>query len=272
MQPSSEHPRVGSCIFCAAIDDLTREHVMPYGLGGRDQLIDASCKRCAKVTGSLEQRLLRGHWWPYRKLLKIKTRTGDYPKYQSVKLKPPWGDAIDAKVLMDEVPLVVFADFDPPSILRQEIRTDTPYAPRMAGKFVAPMPNRILVEGRLRPLQPGEQIEFPIQFQMSDLVRFIAKVAHCYAIYAHGPNACTEFFLPSYILGNGDGLLTYVGGASSAVLGPRLPGASLHALLNRRQGDYLSVYVQLFRDEGDLPPIYEVVVGRLAAQDVRTEV
>jgi hypothetical protein len=139
----------------------------------------------------------------------------------------------------------------------------------MFGKFVAPMPTHALVDGRFRALQPGEQVEFPTRFFASDLARFLAKIAHCHAIYVRGPGACSEFFLPRYILGSGDGLLTYVGGASSALLGPKLPGTSLHAILDRRQGDYLSVYVQLFRDVGDPPPIYEVIVGKLPTGTTR---
>ena len=113
-------------------------------------------------------------------------------------------------------------------------------------------------------VEPYEQIEFPTRFSTSDLARFVAKVAHCHAIYERGVSACSEYFLPPYIIGNGDGALTYVGGASSPVLGPLIPGGELHALIDRVSGEYLSVNIQLFCDGGDPPPIYEVIVGKLA--------
>lgn len=262
---SNTHPKIDCCIYCGAIDNLTDEHVIPYGLGGKEQLKKASCKACAKITCSLEQRLLRGQWWPYRKILKIRSRSAEYPKYQLVKLKFTWGESIEAKVLMDEVPLVVILEFDPPSILKGEIRSDIPYATRMGAKFVANIPSRVLVEGRMRLLQTNEQIEFPATFNASDLVRFLAKIAHCYAIYTRGINACSEYFLPKYILGSGEGALTYVGSSSSKILDKDIPGNSLHVMLDAKNGDYLSVFIQLFRDGGESPAIYEVIVGKLTA-------
>src|SRR5438046_6371527 len=110
-------------------------------------------------------------------------------------------------------------------------------------KFVAPMPSSVLVDGQARRLEPQEQIEFPIAFDVADLVRLLAKVAHGYAIYRRGLGACSQYFLPKYILGNGEGLLTYVGGSSSPLVGPRLPEPGMHALLERGLGEYLSVYV-----------------------------
>ena len=238
---------------------------MPYGLGGKDVLYKASCKPCAKITGALEGRLLRGHWWPYRTVLKLQSRSPSYPKYESVNLKVPWRESIPANVRKDEVPLVVILEFDPPSVLEGIVRIEAPYAPRMCVKFIAPMPTRVLVEGRMRQVESYEQIEFPTNFSAADLARFLAKVAHCHAIYVRGFSACSEYFLPPYILGNGDGALTYVGGDRASILGPLMPGSGLHAMLDRRQGEYLAVNVQLFRDCGDPTPIYDVVVGRLTA-------
>lgn len=262
---SNTHPKIGYCIYCGAIDNLTDEHVIPYGLGGKELLKKASCKECAKITCGLEQRLLRGQWWPYRKILNIRSRSGEYPKYQLVKLKFTWGETIEAKVLLEEVPIVVVLEFDPPSILEGKLRNDVPIAIGMGAKFVANMPNRVLIDGRMRFLQSNEQIEFPTTFVASDLVRFLAKIAHCYAIYSRGVNACTEYFLPKYILGNGDGALSYVGNSNSKTLDKVLPGNNLHSMLDVRNGDYLSVFVQLFRDGGDPPPIYEVIVGKLSS-------
>jgi len=50
----------GACIYCGSSDDLTDEHVVPYGLGGKMILPKSSCRRCAMITGQFEGKVLRG--------------------------------------------------------------------------------------------------------------------------------------------------------------------------------------------------------------------
>jgi hypothetical protein len=63
-------------------------------------------------------------------------------------------------------------------------------------------------------------------------------------------------------LGLTDGALTYVGRIHTPIAGTS-PGARLHSLLDRRRGDLLSVYIELFRGPGEPMPVYVVIVGRL---------
>lgn len=262
------HPVVGTCIYCGSTKQLTDEHVLPYGLGGTLVLKKASCKDCSKVTADLEQRLLRGHWWPYRKLLGIRTRSGTYPKYRPVNLVSRTGDKSPAQVLSEDYPIVVFLDFDPPSVLSGVCRPETPFAKAASLKLVGNGPSRALIDGSMRALFPWEKIEYPTGFESSDLLRFVAKVAHGYAIHQYGLSACKEYFLPKLILGGGDGALNHVGGCSTELLKPKLPGAELHALFDRKINDLLLVNLQLFRDASEPPPIYEAVVGRIATEKV----
>jgi hypothetical protein len=74
------YPEAGFCIYCGK-DELSREHIFPAGLGGKRELPSASCTDCAKITGSMEQRLLRGAFWPVRVRLGIHSgrRAGERP-------------------------------------------------------------------------------------------------------------------------------------------------------------------------------------------------
>jgi hypothetical protein len=257
--PQKDH----ACIYCGDSNSLEDEHVMPFGLGGRQILKRASCRRCATETGRLEQRLLRGQWWPYRKALGIATRSKEYPRYQPAQLVPLAGEKRPVQVLSDEVPVVLFFDFDPPSVLAGQVRSEPAFARHASVKFIKEGPRRVLEEGVMRNLLPWEKVEYPMNFDSHDVLRFIAKVAHCFAVLQRGPGACTEFFLPSIILGKTEGALSYVGSCSTEVLKPRLPGQELHAMLDREVDGLLVVNVQVFRDAGDPPPIYEAVVGRV---------
>lgn len=260
INPAIDH----ACIYCGRSCSLEDEHVLPYGLGGRQVLKRASCRACATETGRLEQRLLRGQWWPYRKALGIATRSREYPRYRPAQLVPLSGEKRPVQVLSDEVPVVLFFDFDPPSALSGQVRTESPFARHAGMKLIKESPSRVLEDGVMRDLLPWEKVEYPMNFDSHDVLRFIAKVAHCFAILQRGPGVCTEFFLPSIILGKTEGALTYVGGCSTEILKPKLPGQELHAMLEREVNGFLVVNVQFFRDAGDPPPIYEAVVGRVA--------
>jgi HNH endonuclease len=255
---------IGICIYCGSTNNLSKEHVLPYGLGGNLVLRKASCLACATETGRLEQRLLRGHWWPYRQFLGLPSRSAGEPIPDlQVTIKKTNGTDIFATLPMAKYSFAVFYEFDPPSILEGKERLDTPNAPRVYMKYLSELPSSVFIDGVPYKLQPDEKLEISINSDVSDFCRFLAKVAHGYAISRRGISSCSQFFLPPIILGEVQGALTFVGGASSPFIGPRLPGSGLHVMLDRINDSLLMVYIQLFRDHGDPLPIYEVVVGKV---------
>lgn len=73
--PAVRFDPVGSCIYCGAVDDLSDEHIIPFGMGGRWVLPASSCLGCAAITSAFERRLLQsGAWWPLRRALEIGSR------------------------------------------------------------------------------------------------------------------------------------------------------------------------------------------------------
>jgi HNH endonuclease len=254
---------LGKCIYCSVPDDLTDEHILPYALGGTLVLRQASCKACATITGSLEQRLLRGHWWPYRKKLGLQTRNPDASKeLKRVKITKTDGTIIDAEMPLESFVAAMVFKLEPPAILSGNEANGEPYAKDAFLKLLGPMPTEAIVDGKRYVLAPRDNVEFPVNFHSGDLTRFLAKVAHGYAISKEGLGAFDEFYLPEFILGRTDGIQTYVGGYESPIITQTLPGGGYNRMMVRTRGDLLSVCIQLFIDEGDPPPIYEIVVGK----------
>lgn len=73
--PETRHvyPPANVCIYCGITEEsvpLRTEHIFPAGLGGKLEFPKSSCDACGGKTGSFEQRLLRGPFWP------IRVRTG----------------------------------------------------------------------------------------------------------------------------------------------------------------------------------------------------
>jgi hypothetical protein len=225
-------------------------------------LKDASCPTCAKETSKLELRLLRGHWWPYRQFLCLPSRrSGEAVPDLPVTIQRPDGTKLSAHLPMAQQSVALVFEFDPPSILGGTMRDDEPNAPRVYMKNLATFPSIVQVAGAAYRLKSDEKLNIPVTFDAADLCRFLAKVAHGYTISRRGVNSCSKFLLPPLILGRTAGAQSYVGGNSSPLIGPRLPGGGLHAMMDRVNNGFRTVYVQLFRDRGGPPPIYEVVVG-----------
>ena len=49
----------GVCIYCGAVEELTSEHVIPFSLGGKVELPEASCKDCRDATSKIELSIAR---------------------------------------------------------------------------------------------------------------------------------------------------------------------------------------------------------------------
>lgn len=217
-------------------------------------------------------RLLRGHWWPYRQFLGLKSRRTKQPLPDlQVTIELANGEMTPASLQMAKLSFAIVFHLAPPAILGGLVNAEVPYAAEAYLRTLGPIPRVVQVGGKTHRLTPHEKLNIPVNFHAPDLCRFLAKVAHSYAIYRRGLAACTEYFLPRFVLGDEAGAMTYVGGASSSVLGNWLPGNGTHALLDRVQGPFLSVYIQLFRNGGDPPPIYEVIVGRLRSQSPHSD-
>ena len=51
MNKIKRFPAVGQCIYCDAAGasiKLSDEHIIPFALGGKDILLEASCSKCAR--------------------------------------------------------------------------------------------------------------------------------------------------------------------------------------------------------------------------------
>lgn len=254
---------VGQCIYCGSQSDLTDEHVLPYALGGCLILPKSSCKSCAAITGKLEQKLLRGHWWPYRKKLGLQTRNPDASKeLKRVTITKTDGTVINAQMPLESFVAAMVFKLDPPAILLGNEVDGEPCAKDAFFKQLGPMPTDAIVDGKRYVLAPRDKVEFPVNFHSGDLTRFLAKVAHGYAISKEGLNSFGEFYLPEFILGRTDGIQTYVGGYESPIITQTLPGGGYNRMMVRTRDDLITVCIQLFIDEGNPPPIYEIVVGK----------
>jgi hypothetical protein len=79
--------RAEACIYCGSNDQLSNEHVIPYGWGGNLQIFDGSCERCRKITSQFENFSLNdGSMAHVRKERGIQSRSRDASANESMKV------------------------------------------------------------------------------------------------------------------------------------------------------------------------------------------
>ena len=113
------YPEVGRCIYCGSSDNLSDEHIVPYGLGGNLVLPKSSCVKCAKITSKFELAVLRGSMRPARIIREIQSRKNHENAPRKYPIKIQSGNAIKRiEVPIEDYPiLVTFPIFTIPGYL-----------------------------------------------------------------------------------------------------------------------------------------------------------
>ena len=68
---------IGKCIYCGGIGE-TDEHIIPYSLGGKHVLLNASCEKCRTISSQWERNPLKDNWAEVRAALDFPSRHRDF--------------------------------------------------------------------------------------------------------------------------------------------------------------------------------------------------
>jgi HNH endonuclease len=220
---------VGECIYCGSKENLSDEHIIPEGLGGRLILPKSSCPKCSKTTSQFELRLLRGHWWPHGRRLNLKSkRPKNQPNTFLVDFETSSGKK---KVLIkpDEHPFLLTLDFDRPGILTGNYTNDEPIAKKILLKVVTNFSIDRYYENTPRIVDQNNRVNFKVNLDVSDYVRLLAKIGFSYAVGTRGLDAFESIYVRDLISGKLIGGNNYVGNASELLDRTALPGNYLHS-------------------------------------------
>lgn len=254
--PKRVYPPIGRCIYCGDTSTpLSREHIIPLGLGGNVILPEASCERCRTITGAFEQTALRSMFGPLRIRLGLPTRR---PKERPLELPV---SVIRQDESFDTIPIaaskiprsLVTARFDLPGIL-----TGRDPAPGFPNAQVISLSShsdarKIMAVNQLCGIHLG-------QLNIKAFWKLLAKMAHGQAVAARGIDGF-EPFLPELILSDYPTPSHFIGGDTEI---PERAPKSLHQMQLREvetQGQqYLLVTIRLFALMGT--PVHHVIAGR----------
>jgi len=263
-----QYPPVGKCIYCGVHGPgvkLSREHIIPYSLGGRTVLPKASCTVCAEITRDFEQTCARTIFGAFRIHQKMPTRHGDQRPDQL-----PLRIMIEGREERRMVPVkdypgapLMAMELGPPGII-VGLEPSAVFASIKPIIFAPTFPD---TEDRLKQVRaeagPGQGMAIEGQFNMPAFSRLLAKIAHAYAVAEYGLDGFQPF-LVELILGRDDKLAYYIGGTNDALPDPVVDGKRfMHlqelGIYTMDERHLLCARLRLFSTVGF--PVYWIVIG-----------
>lgn len=260
-QVAHTYEAVGHCIYCGSTHQLSDEHIIPLGLGGRLVLPKASCSKCSTKTSNIERTCLRTMYGPLRILYGLPTRRKK-SRPETLQLKFKRTEASDweyVSVAQERYPfLITFPYFEAPGALTvtEESAASGPATRRMWIRGASPhhdfheLLQSLVEELGVHSLMPESKAE------VSAFCSLLAKIALSYTVAEKGI-AAQRSRLANIALGeNMQNCLHYIGSVEK----DEPPSNSLHELSlghHTRTGSIL-VRVRLLAKLGT--PTYFVVV------------
>jgi hypothetical protein len=256
---------IGQCIYCGSTTgQLSREHVLPFSLGGRWVLHQACCRKCRDIISAIELDVLRISFLPVRAKLNLPTRRkGKRPKKLTV-IAEKAGKDINVDISIEKCPaLLALPRFKVPAHIDKRnyrkgidingfyfllIGADTHIINALGKELGA---ESLSWKSTLRAYKGGFNI-----------ARLLAKIAYGFAVAQFGTNIrYTAYILPA-LLGQSDDIGRWVGcvGESTEVIN------NLHKIELSVENGEIVCYIQLFANyAGPMSPnpIYLVNVGRV---------
>ncbi len=244
---------IGRCIYCfATAPPLRTEHIVPLGLGGRWELAEASCLRCAAITGRFEQHLLKEVLIGPRAVLKLPTRRPkERPKMYPFSFVKD-GQVETVSLTASEYPaLAVFPRFAPPAFLDKRrytkgIEVAEPVLLQLGGPSIKATLQRF----------GAKTVRFSVRHEFDFYPRCLLKIAYGFAVAKLGLEGVSEAAVLPAIVGQRDDSGMWLGCDGIR----KLPGLSLHEH-SVAVDDQIIVRISLFSPVRGVPE-YVAVIGK----------
>jgi HNH endonuclease len=251
------YPPLGRCMYCGSKDRLSREHIVPRGLGGNIILPRSSCERCRKITQKFEESCLRKNFLYFRIHTGLHQHEKERPTHLPVRIR---GKGVRL-VLPSSHPNWLIL----PSLGRPGLLSGAPLGmPYFVHGFHRTNPKDLPA---IKDKYPNEYFEVDYQFDVNVFVKMLAKIAHglvCAILFKEGQFSKDFFnpYLPPFILGRNDNLGPFLIGQINYESDPPIDSEIYKYFIYEwqvRDKNLIVVGVRLFSNWRGL--IYTVIVG-----------
>lgn len=250
---------IGRCIYCGSADNLSKEHIVPYGLNGQWLLLKASCQSCQNITSVFEGNALRKQFLLARSVLKLPTYTPGNRPTQFIFVGEKDGQKVTCTLPVDKCPIF----FQMLHLKKPAYIADYNYEKGInviGSSLHAKNPKRILEAMAM------DTINWPTTFEATSFERMLAKIAYGMVILQYGPDTLEESYVLPCILGEKDDVGKWVGSGRDF---DKLPRSKEDHMITTRRKENGEVYVFVRLFASFHTPEYLVIVGRLRHKQLR---
>jgi hypothetical protein len=255
-----QYEAAGQCIYCGASGPsvkLSREHILPYSLGGDAILPAASCPTCANITAKFENYCADHIFLSVRVQHNVHSRR---PKRTHLSISETFAPEpqLAPKVLVpvdDHPGILVLPSFDPPGMV-------TGRAPTVGTGLVMHF-WRITNDHdeRIQRLRDAgfKGVKMYKEIALNPFLRMLAKIAHGMAVADYGIDGFRPLLID--VILKGDPSAPYFVGCATDKIPPSVPMKTWARTEVRSIGSkkYVVAFFRLFAYLGT--PVYTVVVG-----------
>jgi hypothetical protein len=262
IQSKKVYSPVGRCIYCGNTTGLSVEHVIPYGLGGRIELPESSCRECSKLTSTFEHTSLRTMYGPLRLLYDLPSRRRKKrPKALPLKIKRTAKDDWSyTEIEQEKYPfLVLFPYLSMPKILSKSTdlkcrgaATDRFWIRGASPSYVfKDLMEQLVHELGVYSIMPEAKA------QVHEFCQMLAKIAHAFAVAELGVDTFRPFLIPYIVRSDLSDCDKFIGGREE----DEVVSSELHELSLIRSPDHKFVVVRIRLLARLSTPTYFLLVG-----------
>lgn len=248
---------VFTCIYCGSNgNNLSDEHIMPFGLNGDRILPKASCANCSKVTCKIENACLRQYFGNIRNKLRMKTRNKKQrSNFITAYKNENNGSQSEIILPIDDYPAVFFLPRLKPAFSAQRyIEFRDPSAFRTGFVYYGPPHDKfaeILQSHGATTVDIGK-------FNIDIFSRMLAKIAHGYCVAEFGYDNVKSYVL-DFIINDHGHFSNWVGGQINEFGEIENQSANINHIHNKNTKEII-VFIQFFSHFGSLT--YHVCAGK----------
>ncbi len=259
--PAKIYPSVNRCIYCGSTENLSDEHIIPFGMGGQMVIPKASCKACSGLSSAFEGTCLRTMFGPLRMLYDLpsyrkKSRPKKLPLKVRIDSKDDW-TKIDVEQT-DYPFLVLFPIFQLPDLLSGKVTVDGRDAKTnklwirgasASQGFFSHMDTLIAKLG-VHAVMPEAKAH------VEEFCLMLAKIGHAYASAEIGCEKFEPLLTSALLRRDLSNRADFIGGLGR----DEAPSSALHELSVHDHNNLVVVRIRLLAKLGT--PTYYVVAGR----------
>jgi HNH endonuclease len=254
--------KAGFCIYCGSTEHLSREHVVPYALGGTLTITKGSCEECRKKTHAFETDVLTGPLRMVRYIQNLPSGTKHRAVPKTVELSVKLRDGTEQRI---EVPIaqapifLAFYEFGEPKYLdpTRGVNLETGGVVTVNyGQDLGQVLSALRAKGMTIVGPPGRPVAF---------ARLIAKIAYSFAfVQGHTKKLQNPGELVKAFMDEPDTLGRFIGSLPPPFA--KYEGVRIRIGIKVLESSIAYAEVQLFAESG--APTYVVILGRIRNGEV----